>query len=79
MKIKKIVLIMLGSMLLPLAGAWARVVPNPDATDVQTGAGTNVPGLTTADEKAMEPLRKKKKKKKSKKKKSKKSHKHSHH
>jgi len=71
MKIKNIILIMWGSLLLPLAGALARVVPDSDATDVQSGAGAKVPGLTAADEKAMEPVRKHKKK--SKKKKSKKS------
>ena len=71
MKIRNIVLIMWGSLLLPLGGALARVVPDSDATDMQYGAGANVPGLTAADEKAMEPVRKAKKK--SSKKKSKKS------
>ena len=74
MKIRNIVLIMWGSLLLPLAGALARVVPDSDATDMQYGAVANVPGLTVADGKAMEPVRKHKKssKKKSKKKCSKK-------
>ena len=73
MKIRNIVLIMWGSLLLPLGGALARVVPDSDATDAQYGAGATVPGLTAADEKAMEPVRKAKKKSKKKSKKSKKS------
>ena len=62
MKIRNIVLIMWGSLLLPLAGALARVVPDSDATDMQSGAVANVPGLMVADGKAMEPARKYKKK-----------------
>ena len=79
MKIRNIVLIMWGSLLLPMAGALARVVPDSDATDMQSGAVANVPGLIAADGKAMDPVRKMKKKskkcskKKSKCKKSKKS------
>ena len=71
MKIRNIVLIMWASLLLPMAGALARVVPDSDATDMQYGAGATVPELIAADEKAMEPVRKKKNKKKCKKKKSK--------
>ena len=73
MKIRNIVLIMWGSLLLPLGGALARVVPDSDATDMQSGAVANVPGLIAADGKAMEPVRKRKKssKKKCSKKKSK--------
>ena len=67
MKIKNIVLIMWGSLLLPLGGALARVVPDSDATDMQYGAVANVPGLIAADEQAMEPVGRKNKKKKSKK------------
>ena len=62
MKIKNIVLIMWGSLLLPMAGALARVVPDSDATDMQSGAGADVPGLIAADEQAMEPVGRKKKK-----------------
>jgi hypothetical protein len=71
-KIKNIVLIMWGSLLLPMAGALARVVPDSDATDAQSGAGAILPGLT-ADEQAMEPVRKHKKKSKKSKKSKKKS------
>ena len=67
MKIKNPILIMLGSLLLPLAGAFAHVAPQADVTNLQSGEVANLPGLTTADEQAMEPLRKKKKSKKSKK------------
>ena len=67
MKIRNIVLIMWGSLLLPLGGALARVVPDSDATDMQSGAVANVPGLTVADGKAMEPVGRKHKKKSSKK------------
>ena len=67
MKIKNIVLIMWGSLLLPLGGALARVVPDYDATDMQSGAGANVPGLIAADGKAMEPVGRKHKKKSKKK------------
>ena len=62
MKIRNIVLIMWGSLLLPMAGALARVVPDSDATDMQYGAVANVPGLIAADEQAMEPVGRKKKK-----------------
>jgi len=72
MKIKNIILIMWGSLLLPLAGAMARVVPDSDATDAQYGAGATVPELIVADEKSLEPVRKNKKKKSKKSKKSKK-------
>ena len=50
-----------------MAGALARVVPDSDATDMQSGAVANVPGLTAADGKAMEPVGRKHKKKSKKK------------
>lgn len=69
----KIVLVMLGSLSLPLAGAFARVATQADVTNMQSGESANLTGQA-ADEQALKPLRNQSKKKSSKKsKKSKKS------
>ena len=68
-----IVLVMLGSLSLPLAGAFARVAPQADVT-MQSGESANLTGQA-ANEQAIEPIRKHRKN--SSKKSNKKSNKHS--
>ena len=51
-----IVLVMLGSLSLPLAGAFARVAPQADVT-MQSGESANLTGQA-ANEQAIEPIRK---------------------
>ncbi len=55
-KVYIIVLVMLGSLSLPLAGAFARVAPQADVT-MQSGESANLTGQA-ANEQAIEPIRK---------------------
>lgn len=56
-KVYIIVLVMLGSLSLPLAGAFARVAPQADVTNMQSGESANLTGQA-ANEQAIEPIRK---------------------